>query len=78
MWDDILSTPAPPPTARGNCATPTAIFYARAVWHFVRVLAGCARAQRAMDQGLESEAGIRAQVAEDYISFKVRIIFRHE
>ena len=67
-----MVTPAPPPTARGTCPGAGAEPYVRAAWHYVRVLALCARAQRARQEGLASAAELRAQAAEDLQGLQVR------
>ncbi len=54
-WHDVLATPPPPPTARGNCPASWAADYAQAVWHYVRVLGLAATAAGGADAKTHAE-----------------------
>ena len=64
-WADVLATAAPPLSARGNCPAPWAADYARAVWHYTRVLALSATA------GVGAGPGTRAKVAAELQALEV-------
>ena len=64
-WHDVLATPPPPPTARGNCPASWAADYAQAVWHYVRVLGLAATAAG------RANVKTRAEVAAELDSLKV-------